>query len=137
MFLACATPELTEDLLRRVISGQVPRTYVETNKLRNSVVDLSALGLVEWKADALVPTKVATASSSAGSALRQAVSEASTFQSFERLLIDNPHASRPEIGFMLSSELGKIWKESSALRYANGLHRYREHINCVDMVPDH
>jgi Holliday junction resolvase-like predicted endonuclease len=128
LFLACATPELTEALLQRVLAGGVTRTDVDTEKLRNLVTDLSALGLVHWKAEVLAATRLALVSTGTKSPLRKAVTDAPTIIAFRRLMTENLTASRLELGLMLADELRKQWKDSSAIRYANGLFRYHEYV---------
>lgn len=127
MFLAGATPEVTEHLLYLALSGPVRRTHIDDNRLRNSVMDLSALGLVRWEGEALVATGSALESADATTVMKQAVLDSPAFAVFEDLLATDPAAHRRDIGLKLADKLGKVWKPSSALRYANGLHRYREH----------
>lgn len=127
-FLACAPPEATRDLLALVLSGGIPRSLVESRKYRNPVSDLSSLGLARWRFDNLVPTGNASDGGNATEILKAAVVATQTFSELQAIISQNSDLSRHEIGALLGRRLGKSWKESSAVRYANGLFRYREFV---------
>jgi hypothetical protein len=127
VFLASAPPELAENLLHLLVEkGPLSREFVNASGLRNSAQDLSFLGLARWTTSgfsAVIPNNT-----SAIEAFRLAVASTPVFEVLLPVLKNNPGAPRSEIGKLLASALNRDWKPSSALRFANGLCRYIEHL---------
>ena len=127
IFLASAPPELAEKLLHMLVEkGPLSRESINASGLRNSAQDLSFLGLARWTAAgfaAIIP-----ANTDAVEAFRQAVASTPVFDVLLPVLRDNPGSSRSEIGKLLATALKRDWKPSSAMRFANGLCRYIEHL---------
>lgn len=129
VFLASAPPEITKKLfLRLVEKGVIERENISSEHLRNSVQDLSALGLARRASKGLIATVQILAPSTPEEVFVRAVVESEAIIMLNKLLKENPNAPRKDIGVLLGVKLGKNWKSSSAVRYANGLLRYREYI---------
>jgi Holliday junction resolvase-like predicted endonuclease len=128
VFLASAPPEVSEQLLRRLLSpAALKRETIAAQGLRNPALDLVALGIARWNSSRLVAMKQAP-NSEARRILSRAAEESVAIVVLRNLIKTHPDATRSEIGQMLATQLGRAWKPSSALRNANGLYRYREYI---------
>lgn len=129
VFLAASPPETAEKLLLRLVrQGAVTREVISSESLRNPAQDLLSLGLASWSNRGLIPTAKTGTTLSPGEVFVRAVTNSATFKTLDKLVTEHPTASRLDIGQMLSNEFGRNWKPSSAVRYANGLFRYREHL---------
>jgi Holliday junction resolvase-like predicted endonuclease len=128
IFLASAPPEFSKKLFIRLVSeGNLSRDLISSEHLRNPAQDLSALGLARWSPKGLVAITKTETIQNPEKEFNSAAIESMVFVLFNKLVTENPSASRPEIGLMLASKLGRNWKATSAQRYANGLYRYREY----------
>lgn len=129
VFLGSAPPNDAEALLHHLVrSGMLTRQEVAIKRLRNPANDLSSLGLARWSSLGLIATSMVGSTSTPKDALTHAVQEALTITLLRKLITDHPNANRQEIGEMLSTELGRNWKSTSAVRYANGLYRYLDYL---------
>jgi len=125
VFLGAATPEASLRLLGLIRKPEgLSRDQLLDMGLRNAATDLVALGLAEWRSDDCQ----ATASGAAGGereSLASAALNSHTLRIIDEVLTASPSISRKNLGLELSDRLERDWKPSSALRYANGLCRYR------------
>jgi Holliday junction resolvase-like predicted endonuclease len=129
LFLASAPPEITENLFSRLAKlGAIKRETISSEHLRNSVQDLSALGLATWRNKELIATAQILTKSTPYEVFIRAVDKSEAMIYFNELLKENPHKTRSEIGELLGLKLSKVWKSSSARRYINGLYRYHSFI---------
>lgn len=136
IFLASAPPELAEHLLQTLVQdGPMEREIISEKGLRNSAQDLSFLGLGGWTANGFAPTVPPEAI--AKDAFRQAVAAQPVFSVLVPLVQSHPGLPRAEIGKLLAVALNRDWKPSSALRIANGLCRYIEHLGLSgEVIPN-
>lgn len=128
VFLGAATPEATLELLGLLKErDMVDRDSVAARGWRNAAADLVALGLASWGKDQLVAAyEVGSTVHDASTLLVEALAGAEAMQVLDEVLEMQPSIGRVEIGLKIARALGRDWKQSSALRYANGLSRYRE-----------
>lgn len=127
-FLAAATPEATLETLQRLMNkGTLSRQEIATQGWRNEASDLVALGLASWRDGSLVQAaKLLNQQRSAEEALVSELRATRTMLLLERQIADDANLSRADIGLRIAIALGREWKRSSAVRYANGLFRYLE-----------
>lgn len=129
VFLGSAPPNDAEALLHRLVAqGPLPRQDIALERLKNPANDLSTLGLARWSNIGLTATSMAGATSTPKAAFIHAVRGAQTIALLRKLISEHPNVNRQEIGELLSTELGRNWKATSAVRYANGLYRYLDYL---------
>lgn len=129
VFLGSAPPNDTETLLHRLVtSGILTRQEIALERLKNPANDLSTLGLARWSSIGLIATSMVGSTSTPKEAFIHAVRGALTVTLLRKLIAEHPNVNRQKIGEMLSTELGRNWKSTSAVRYANGLYRYLDYL---------
>ena len=126
IFLGAATPEASLRLLGLLRKPEgLGRDQLLGMGLRNAATDLVALGLAQWQADDLQARTEGLAGGER-KCLASAVLNSDSMKEVDEVLAASPSISRRNLGLELSDRLEREWKPSSALRYANGLYRYRE-----------
>lgn len=122
IFLGSAPPDAVISLVDRLqIVGRIDKAEV-AGKLRNPAADLIALKLAFWTSDCLqldAPVDI-----SANLVMGEALRRSNTMSVFCDLANQNVFSTRVDLGMALGAALGRDWKQSSALRYANGLMAY-------------
>ena len=129
VFLGSAPPDAVIALLERLQkAGRIDKSDV-AGKLRNPAADLVALRLAFWTSEYLQLD--APLDRVAVELVEAAVRSAATMTVFCELAKKHVHQSRVELGTALGATLERHWKQSSALRYANGLMAYATHFQLL------
>jgi Holliday junction resolvase-like predicted endonuclease len=131
VFLGSAPPDSVISLADRLQKeGRIAKSEV-AGKLRNSAADLVALQLAFWTSECLQFDGAVDLPPA--NLVRITVESDATMLEFCDLAKQNIFQNRMELGAALGAVLERDWKQSSALRYANGLMAYAIHFR---LLPD-
>jgi len=131
LFLAATTPANTISLISKLLSvGSISVKEQSDEKLRNPVMDLVALDICKRREDLSVEfTKNIDNTLNAESILAQALLKSDTVSVLQGLLDSSTAEEREKLSVRFRDALEKPWKDSSSMRYLNGMLKYVEFLN--------
>ena len=130
LFLAATTPTNSLSLISKLLKVAVISQEEQDNgRLRNSVLDLVALGVCKRREDSSIEfTKNIDRELGAQGILAQALLKSDTISILLELL-DSGLCDREELSRKFKDALKRPWKESSSKRYLSGLLKYTDFLN--------
>ena len=129
IFIGAAPPESTFHLFKKVSKeGIVAKETIMALGSRNAAQDLTSLKLAKWNQGGLEINPIIGGQTKIEDIFKEAVGKSTTIGLLSKILENYADISRLKIGELLSIELDRQWKPSSARRYVNGIYRYWEFI---------
>lgn len=123
-FLGGASPARLQQLLKKLfVVGDVGRSALEAEHLRNAITDASALNLIEINSDCVALRKKPSVEAELTVLAKAAILRQPTVKlAIESLRLAS--GDRELAGAMLAEGIGAAWKSTSAMRVLGGLTRY-------------
>lgn len=129
IFIGAAPPKSTFDLFNKIITEKnIAKEIIMSKGYRNAAQDLTALKLAQWNNNSLRITPVVVETGNIEDIFKRAVKITTTIEWLSKILEKDSNISRLMIGELLSKELDRDLKQTSVMRYANGIYRYWEFI---------
>jgi hypothetical protein len=129
-FMCESSPDRVYELAIRLAQNRsLSKSELLSTKNRNSANDLISLGLASRAGDLIVPTEELEDAQNRGpdailETIRQSALSSTFLKKLAAIFASQPDISIAEAGASLAKDLGRVWADSSAIRYSSAGHRW-------------